>query len=351
MRWMRNHSNWWRGGIAALVLALSLSCLIWACAEPYQQKKAVQAETPVIEPASGEVSRQTAIPIFSGDTVTYQGKRYRRNTYVKSILCIGVDRSGTMTETTTHGFGGQADGLFLIAQDTARGRLRVLMIPRDTMTDITLTDLSGNVLGKGMQHLNLAFAYGDGRDQSCKYMLEAVSGLLEGLKIDWYLAADMEAITVLNDQVGGVAVTILTDGMQGKDPAFVKGDTVTLKGKQAEEFVRFRDIQVGHSALFRMNRQQQYIKSFFDTVQKKAKGDKGLVVRLFDKVTDYMVTDMTKDQYLKIGAASLESDRLGDDDFYTVPGKSVITSRYDEFYADEPGLIKIILKLFYREAA
>ena len=118
------------------------------------------------------------------------------------------------TEKTTTGFGGQADGVFLIAQDTARNTIKILMIPRDTMTDITLTDLSGNELGKDMQHLTLAYAYGDGREKSCQYMADAVSELLGGLKIEWYLAADTSVIPVLNDEVGGVTVTIETDGME-----------------------------------------------------------------------------------------------------------------------------------------
>lgn len=107
--------------------------------------------------------------------VEYQGKSYRRNTYIKAILCMGIDRPGSLEETMTAGFGGQADGIFLVAQDTARDRIRVLVIPRDTMTEITLTDLSGNELGSSIQHLTLAYAYGDGREKSCRYMTEAVS--------------------------------------------------------------------------------------------------------------------------------------------------------------------------------
>ena len=106
------------------------------------------------------------------------GKSYRRNTYIKAILCMGIDRPGSLEETMTAGFGGQADGIFLVAQDTARDRIRVLVIPRDTMTEITLTDLSGNELGSSIQHLTLAYAYGDGREKSCRYMTEAVSRLL-----------------------------------------------------------------------------------------------------------------------------------------------------------------------------
>lgn len=348
MRWLKNHKNTvYQTGIGTV--AMALVCLIWVGMGIYRQRKIIEAEIAARKYTLQEDRQQEDTSMFSSDTVEYKGKKYRRNTYVKTVLCMGVDRADIMTEKTTPGFGGQADGLFLIAQDTARNTLKVLMIPRDTMTDITFTDLSGNVLGKGIQHLNLAYAYGDGQEQSCEYMVEAVSNLLKGLKIDWYLATDMDAISVLNDEVGGVPVTIKTNGMEDRDPALVKGAAVTLKGKQAETFVRFRDIEAGHSALFRMDQQQQYISSFFNTVQKKSAKDSGLVIRLFDKVQDYMVTNMDKDQYLKLAMDALGSGKLVDGDFYTVPGESVITPRYDEFYADQEGLEQVILDLFYRE--
>lgn len=87
------------------------------------------------------------------NVIEYQGKTYRRNTYVKAILLMGIDRPETLEETKVAGSGGQADGIFLIAQDTARDKVKLLLIPRDTMTPITLTDLSGNVLGQDIQHL------------------------------------------------------------------------------------------------------------------------------------------------------------------------------------------------------
>ena len=48
---------------------------------------------------------------------------------IKAILCMGIDRPGSLEETMTAGFGGQADGIFLVAQDTARDRIKVLMFP------------------------------------------------------------------------------------------------------------------------------------------------------------------------------------------------------------------------------
>lgn len=347
MSWLRSHKNTvYRVMIG--VSALSLVLFIWTGMGLYKERKAMEAEMAARNYGSQNQTQKES-PHFGSDVIQYNGKKYRRNSYVKAILCIGVDRDGNMMEKTTTGFGGQADGVFLIAQDTVRNTLKILMIPRDSMTDIMFTDLSGNELGKDMQHLTLAYAYGDGRERSCEYMAEAVSNLLGGLKIEWYLAADTSVIPVLNDEVGGVTVTIKTEGMEKRDPALSKGQTVTLSGKQAETFVRYRDIKVDHSALYRMDQQQQYIKGYFQAVQKKSARDSGLVVRLFDKVQDYMVTNMAKDQYLKIAMDAVGSGSLSDNDFYTVPGEGVVTPRYDEFYVDQEALTPVLIELFYRE--
>ena len=58
---------------------------------------------------------------------------------------------------------------------------------------------------------------------------------------------------------------------------------------------------------------------------------------------------MTKDQYLKVAMDAVTGGKLGDEDFYTVPGEGVVTLRFDEFYADREALIPILLELFYRE--
>ena len=72
-------------------------------------------------------------------------------------------------------------------------------------------------------------------------MVESVQKLLCGFTIDQYMAVDTTVVAQLNDAVGGVTVTVPTEGMEKKDPAFVKGNQVTLHGKQAEAFVRYRD--------------------------------------------------------------------------------------------------------------
>ncbi|MCC8125931.1 MAG: LCP family protein [Clostridiales bacterium] len=285
------------------------------------------------------------------DTVVWQDKTYRRNSYMKAILCMGVDRSDTMTGTRKVGEAGQADGLFLIAQDTARNQIRILMIPRDTMTMINETDDEGNDLGWWLDHLTLAFGFGDGSTDSCERMTAAVSDLLCDLEIDHYLAVNTAVIADLNDAVGGVTVTIPTEGMEKKDPAFIMGSQVTLHGSQAEAFVRYRDIEKDNSAINRMDQHKEYIRQYFQTLQEKSREDSNIVPELFDRIQDYMVTDMDKAEYLKIAVDALSSSGLDDDSFYVLPGIGITTDRFDEYYVTFNQAIPMILQLFYRETA
>ena len=153
----------------------------------------------------------------------------------------------------------------------------------------------------------------------------------------------------MNDAVGGVTVTVPTEGMEVRDPAFIKGASVTLHGDRAEAFIRYRNTDEGNSALYRMDQHQEYIKGFFQAVKRTARNELGIVEHLFNIVRDHMITDMSKDEYLKIGTDALGMGDLGDEDIFTVPGYGVTGGLYDEFYAEEGELIPLILELFYRE--
>lgn len=370
--WLRKNRTALRScGIAAAVIGTGLA--VWYGVGMYQQRKAEEAmiaaryetqqeklEETLAEMAkedqeSADSGTQTGKEmLFEENTVFWNGKTYKRNTYVKAVLCMGVDRDGPMTETTLSGDGGQADGIFLLANDTARGSMKILLIPRDSMTEITKTDTSwtetnGAKLGEVVDHLSLSYAYGDGREKSCEYTKKAVSHLLMGLKIDSYMAADLEIIASLNDEVGGVTVTIPTMGMEQADPEFVFGQTVRLKGEQAERFVRFRDTERDNSAISRMEQQKLYISGFFQAVKEKSRTESNITEHLFEMSQDYMVTDMAKDEYLKLAINALEGEGLTSASFKMAPGTGTATETYDEYYVDQEALVPILLDLFYRE--
>ena len=376
--WWKEHKNQIRNGcIAAAVVAVAVGGwwtvgmyrnrrMTELMVEARRQEQMQETETPAeqtqdtnmgeIPIAPGQKEEFTADPrdlnlepILAENPVSYHGKTYRRNQYVKAILCMGVDRSDTMTESKGWGEAGQSDGIFLIAQDTVHHDLKILMIPRDTMTEIPITSDGKTVSDTRITQLTMAYAYGDGREQSCENTVQSVEKLLSGFSIEQYLAVDTSVVAKLNDAVGGVTVTIPTDGMEQRDPAFVKDSQVTLHGDQAEAFVRYRDVKRDFSALYRMDQQQEYITQYFKAVKTASRTDSQIVTHLFDLIQDYMITDMSKDQYLKIAMDGLDAGSLENDDFYTVPGTGETTETFDVYKADRQAIIPIVLNLFYRE--
>lgn len=332
---------------AAVIFVILFAAVTWNL---YQEKRAAEAEAELWreqisqEDPNGD-SQYGAIQ----KSIEFEGKTYHRNTFVKAILCMGIDRKEPLMEPAVSGAGGQSDGIFLIAQDTARDMVQILAIPRDTMTKIPLTDLSGNILGYDTQHLTLAYAYGDGREKSCQFMSQAVTELLGGLQIDGYIAVSMGALKPLNDAVGGVTVTIDDPEMEKRDPSFVPGATVTLMGDQAETFLRYRDTGKSQSAIDRLERQKSYITGYAAAMQKKAAREDGLALRLLETAAPYMVTDLSRDQYLDMTMAFLNSSQqLRDGDIRILPGEGVETKIYDEYLPDQEGITQMVLDLFYR---
>lgn len=284
------------------------------------------------------------------EEIVYNGDTYVRNTYMKAYLFLGVDRPGTFTEPTVPGQGGQSDGIFLAAWDTSRNTVQVVMIPRDTMTEIILTDLSGNELGADVQHITLGYAYGDGLERSCEYMSRAVTNLCGGLGIDGYMSIGLGALPVLNDLVGGVEVTVEDGSLAEADDRFSLGETIRLEGDEAERFLRYRDIGVTQTAIGRMDRHKAYLEGFARAAKETARKEDGLAVKILDGIAPYMVTDMAKDEYLKLAADFLSSSQtLTEADFLTLPGEGAETGLYDEYHVDKDEVLQMILGLFYRQ--
>ena len=97
MSWLRNHKNL-VCRLAVGAAALSLTCFIWTGVQLYRDRKILEAEIAARNHGKQYEVQEDSMCSFSGDVVEYKGKQYRRNSYVKAILCMGIDRSGNMTE-------------------------------------------------------------------------------------------------------------------------------------------------------------------------------------------------------------------------------------------------------------
>ena len=195
------------------------------------------------------------------DTVEYQGATYKYNDHLSNYLFLGIDTRESVDTYQTQEDAGQADAIFVVSMDRATEKIKVLFVPRDSMTEIEVFNPSGKSLGMTTDHINIQYAFGDGRQKSCELMKTAVSNLLDGLPIQGYCSMNMDGIPVITDFVGGVQITVPDNSLEDTYPEFKEGAVVNITGENAEKFVRYRDTDKTQSALVRQERQKTYLQA------------------------------------------------------------------------------------------
>ncbi len=295
---------------------------------------------------------KSQVNVETDGMVVYQGEQYRYNTNMANILLMGIDKENLNDEeTVAAGDSGQADTLFLMSIDTQTGKSTIISIPRDTMVDVNTYTTQGTFIHTVKQQLCLAYAYGEGKELSCENTIRSVSRLLYGVPIASYAAIDMKAIGVLNDAVGGVEVEILGDLSLG-DPVMKTGEHLTLRGQQAEVYVRFRNsegpLADRYSNMARMERQRQYLSAFGAKVLAKTKEDITVPLTLYQAASDYMVTNVTPAKAAYLASLMLQNGFF-DSNIQSVPGEVEMGEKYVEFYPEEEALYRMILDVFYEK--
>lgn len=275
--------------------------------------------------------------------LTYQGTAFRPKESVKAYLFMGIDRDGPAKSNQSYIDGGQADVQFLLVVDEKNETWQLLHINRDSMVEVPILGMTGQVIRTEYQQITLAHAYGDGGTDSCRNAVAAVSNMLGGQSIDGYFALNMGAISILNDFVGGVTVTIESD-FSDVDPTLVMGQTITLNGQQAYNFIRTRRNVDDQTNLSRMQRHRQYMTGLGEKLFELDQQD---VLRGYDAVFDYLVTDMGSKTITQLFEKIQNYTQL---DTLTVNGKSYLDEEECNAYAlDEESLNQAILTLFYEQ--
>jgi LCP family protein required for cell wall assembly len=299
-----------------------------------------------LEGASGPETVRGSLPdlVDSMPRVTYNGQSYRHRSELVTVLFMGIDKAANQD---TSGFrnGGQADFLMLAVIDPQNDTLSRIEIDRDTMAEITVLGVLGNVAGTRQAQISLSHGFGDGGRQSSKYTAEAVSRLLLGSEIDYYVALHLDSIGKINDAMGGVTVTI-EDDFSAYDAKMVPGATLTLDAEQAELFVRSR-MQIGDGTnAARMKRQQAYMAALLGQVEAKIVADPSYAGTVFDALEGAMTTNMSRARMLN------EANRVSKYTMaqpITLQGTHAIgADGFTEFHVDEAQLQALVIELLYQ---
>lgn len=269
--------------------------------------------------------------------VTYEGQKYEYNYDIRNILFIGVDQTGVFEERES-GNGGQADSLVLLSMNKSTEQISLLEISRESMVPVKVYDDNGFSLETKRGQIALQYAYGDGKEKSCRLMKTAVSDLLFEIPVHAYIAMGLDGIAKVTDLLGGIKITVPEDYTE-INPQFIKGAEIVLDGEMAEQYVRYRDTQVSGSNTERMKRQTQFIEALAVQLQGK---EMSWYEWMFRETQEYVLTDLSYEEMERLSTYEMIKP------IESVPGNVISGKEHDEFVVDTDQLQKMIINLFYK---
>ena len=274
---------------------------------------------------------------------TYHGETYTLKDNVQTMLLLGLD---TYNADQSESFSNtkQADFLLLLVMDKTNNTCKAIHINRDTMAEMDVLGVAGDPVGSVTKQIALSHTYGNGREVSCRNTANAVSRLL-GVEIDHYVSVTMDAVPVINDLVGGVAVEVLEDFSQ-IDPTLIKGQTITLRGEQALTYVRSRQGMEDPTNIQRMKRQKQYLEALYDRSRQCVREDESFVSRAALAMADYIVSDCSGNR-LESMLSQFAENKL--EIVHNLDGESKAGEKFMEFYPDEDSIDEIVIDCFYEK--
>lgn len=336
---MRNSGRRKKKTVQSLVIILIIIAAASAAGAIFLWRQAVKMKS---MDSGGSVGNASQPP--AENTVEYNGETWKYNDHLSNYLFMGIDRTDEVSTYDSQQDAGQADSIFVVSMDRVTEKVKVLLIPRDTITEIEVFNPSGQSLGKSQNHINLQYAYGDGKTRSCELMETAVSGLMKGIPIHGYCAMNMEGISVITDLVGGVEVTVPDASLEEVNPEFREGAVVTLAGEDAEQFVRYRDINERGSSLVRQERQKTYMKALLQKSKEAANRDAGFVTDMYEAIRPYTVTSLGTDVFARLLAAADGNTA----EVETVPGEMTHPGDFDEYHVNEDEFNGLLIEMFYK---
>lgn len=276
-------------------------------------------------------------------SVSYNGKEYGLKNNNETFLVMGLDKFGDTSSSDSYNNDQQADFLMLFVFDNDAKKCTAIHIDRDTMAKVNILGVNGNKVDTVVKQIALSHTQGNGKDVSCHNTAEAVSELLLGVKINHYMSVTMDAVSIFNDMVGGVRVTV-RDDFTGIDDTLVKGQKVLLKGEHALNYVRSRYGLDDSTNSTRMKRQRQYIEALYKKALKCINNDSEFIAKASVKMSDYIVTDRSVTQLQSLADKFSEYEFTG---IISIEGESKIVEQHIAFYPDKNSIRKTVMELFY----
>ncbi|MEW8956122.1 LCP family protein [Clostridium sp.] len=194
----------------------------------------------------------------------------------------------------------RSDTMMVVNYNKEDNACSIISIPRDTYVEIN---------GKS-QKINAAHAIG-----GPALAIKSVENLLD-TKINYYVTVDYEGFRSFIDAIGGVEMEIdrdmiYDDNTQDLHIRFKKGETVTLDGKKAEEFFRWRKNNDGTGLadgdIGRIENQHKLMSKVMEKVTSPSIVTK--IGKILDLIPKYVETNFSGEDILSYGMSFVKVDK------------------------------------------
>ena len=277
-----------------------------------------------------------------GRVIHYGGKSYVLNENLVSITFIGADNGMENVENRR-----MSDAIYIITVDTETGKVKILGVSRDTMTDVTRYSSEGRLIDTSRMQISYSYSYHNDQVTGGMNTNSSLSKLFFGLPLKNYFAINLEALNDLNETVGGVT---LTSSMTFESPlgrTINEGDTVTLHGREAERYVRSRDMTKLDSNNARMQRQQQYIRAFLASIVPAVKKDISTISSLYNVVKVNSDSNLNLTDITYLASEVLPKLRSANDIQYVTLSGELTAGEHPELNVSNDQAIRTMLDVFY----
>ena len=319
--------------IGKKIMALCLSVLLVALVCLF-----IHVQENDVETSIGEIGES----FETQKVITVEGKSYREKRNLTTILLIGYDR--TDTASTVYRNGGQSDFMMLAVFDNGTKQIHRLQLDRDTMAQVGVLSVLGKDMGTNTLQLCLAHGYGASPQQCNERTVKAVSNLLQGVDIEFYIALPMSGITTFNDALGGVDL-VIEDDFSGIDDTLVLGQKVHLAGQHVDHFIRGRAGVGNGTNNERMRRHRAYIEAAIQKISDNLQQDESFANHFLNALDQVLETNMSKGRLIN------EINRVKHFDILpteTFEGEYKLGNNgFVEFYVKEQTIVTWVLDTFY----
>lgn len=284
----------------------------------------------------------------------YNHKKYTYNNGIINLLVLGIDDFNTTYIKQGLYNGGQSDAIYMLSLDTSNKKFWLVQVPRDAVAYVDIYDEEGNITNSVEAQITVQHGFGNGMQESNYRSAKAISRMFYGLPIHSTTSVNMGGVIAVNDAIGGVTVqslhTFTTDGNDyGTNETFIEGETYTLMGTSAYNYIHYRDVNRMNTSSERLARQKQYLNSFFNSAWSTIAHNPTKIIDIYNTAMNYIITDLSTSEMV-----SLVSEAAGCsfDGIYTLEGKVRDGQQFGEsehFDLDQDKLKEYLINNYYTE--